>query len=132
MQPLLEENVMGIMEDYNWKREWAIANLEEELWQRRASYDPGSWNKGVKVERLPSQIKAMQDHLQLDIKRVLYRMHGKPFLEYRFYAIAKAFDYEITGAPIETANEIEPPKDNFVVANSDRSHIRLVKPIYKI
>ena len=123
---------MGILEDFNWKREWAIANLEEELWQKRASYDPESWKRGLIVERLPAQIKAMQDHLQMDIKRVLYQMHGKPFLEYRFYAIAKAFDYSITEVPIEAANEIDQPKSNVVVANPGRSHIRLVKPNYKV
>ena len=123
---------MGIIEDFNWKKEWAIANLEEELWQRMASHDPESWKRAVKVERLPSQIKTMQEHLQIDIKRVLYRMHGKPFWEYRFYAIAKAFDYSITGVPVEAANEMYQVNNNVVVANPDRPHIRLVKPNYKI
>ena len=69
---------MGLVDDLNWKKEWAQANLEAELWDHLVSLPPEARKNSITAERLAPQITAMHDHLQLDIKRVLYRICGKP------------------------------------------------------
>jgi hypothetical protein len=81
---------MGLVDDLNWKKEWAQANLEAELWDHLVSLPPESRKDSITTERLAPQIIVMHDHLPMDIKRVLYRIYGKPLFEYRFYAIATA------------------------------------------
>ena len=109
-----------------------IAIFGSRGFKKKESCDPELWKQAVKVEHMRPQMKTMQDHIQIDITRLLYRMSGKPFLEYRFYAIASAFDYSINTVPIEAGKKMVSPNIKMRVANADRPHIRLVKPNYKI